>query len=135
MILKRDIMHKMGTTICHTYNTLGHKRKEFCYSGSIQSEVVLHQSGQPKIKARFFAEALKHFAGQAVYGGFKEDDPPSGGFGEWVQNESPRLNSKKLTPRHGSFIAAILCREAGVIPKLDGNAVVLLFPAHPNHNG
>jgi hypothetical protein len=108
--------------------TLGHKRREFCYSGSIQSGVVLHQSGRPRIDAPFFAAALRHFAGQKVYGGFKEDDPLSGGFGHWVQNESSRLNSRKLTPRHGSFVAAILCSEAGVESSLDGNAVVLKFP-------
>jgi hypothetical protein len=104
------------------------KRREFCYSGSIQSGVVLHQSGHPRIAPRVFIEALKHFAGKTVYGGFKEDDPPSGGFGEWLQNESPELNSRKLTPRHGSFVAAILCAEAGVRSSLDGNAVVLHFP-------
>lgn len=118
---------------CNTLKTLGHKRKDFCYSGSIQTGVVLHQSGHPRIDACFFAEALSHFAGQRVYGGFKEDGPPSGGFGEWVQNESSRLNSKKLTPRHGSFVAAILCNEAAVESSLDGNAVVLRFPKH--HSG
>jgi hypothetical protein len=82
----------------------------------------------PRIDAGFFSEALNHFAGERVYGGFKEDDPPSGGFGEWVQNESSRLNTRKLTPRHGSFIAAILCHEARVEHSLDGNAVVLRFP-------
>jgi len=104
------------------------KRKEFHYSGSIQSGVVLHQSGNPRIEARLFTEALRRFAGKTVYGGFKEDDPPLGGFGAWVKDESPRLNSRKLSPRHGSFIAAILCAEAGVRSSLDGNSVVLRFP-------
>ena len=116
---------------CKRLKTLGppKKRTEFCYSGSIQSGVILHQSGHPRIDARVFIEALKHFAGKRVGGGFKEDDPPSGGFGEWLQNESSKLNSgKKLTPRHGSFVAAILCDEAGVTSSLDGNAVVLYFP-------
>jgi hypothetical protein len=117
---------------CKRLKTLGppKKRREFCYSGSIQSGVVLHQSGHPRIDARVFSEALKHFAGKSVRGGFKMDAPPSGGFGEWLQNESPKLNSgKKLTPRHGSFVAAILCDEAGVKSSLDRrNAVVLHFP-------
>jgi hypothetical protein len=64
-----------------------------------------------------------------VYGGFKEDDPAAGGFGEWLQKESPRLNSRALSPRHGSFAAAILCAKAGVQNSLDGNSVVLHFPS------
>jgi hypothetical protein len=111
-----------------TLTTLGHQRKEFHYSGSIQIGVVLHQSSHPRIDHAFFAAALSHFAGQTVKGGFKQDDPPSGGFGEWVQNQSERLNSNKLTPRHGSFMAAILCDESGVKSSLDGNAVILQFP-------
>jgi len=114
-----------------TLTTLGSpgKRTEFSYSGSIHIGVVLHQSGHPKIDSQLFREALSYFAGQTVKGGFKEDDPIPGGFGEWLQNESPRLNSqRKLTPRHGSFVAAILCAEAGVKSSLDGNAIVLSFP-------
>ncbi len=107
------------------------KRTEFLYSGSIHSGVVLHQSGNPTVNAEVFTEALKHFAGRTVYGGFKEDDPKPGGFGEWLQNESSRLNSSKLTPRHGSFVAAILCAEAGVKSSLNGNTVLLHFPAFP----
>ena len=119
-----------GVMNCNKLTTLGppKKRKQFCYSGSIHSGVILHQSGCPKIDARVFTGALKHFAGKSVRGGFKQDAPPSGGFGEWLQNESPKLNSRKLTPRHGSFVAAILCAEAGVTSSLDGNAVVLDFP-------
>lgn len=111
--------------------TLGspNRRTEFIYSGSIHSGVVLHQSGSPKIDAKVFSEALQYFAGKTVKGGFKMDDPPVGGFGEWLQNESERLNSRKLTPRHASFVAAILCAEAGVKSSLDGNSVVLRFPA------
>jgi len=40
--------------------------------------------------------------------------PTPGGFGEWVQGKSGRLNKTSLTPRHGSFIAAIL-REEGYL--------------------
>jgi hypothetical protein len=111
-------------------DTLGSpgKRTEFSYSGSIQTGIILHQSGKPHVDAKVFAEALRHFAGRRVYGGFREDDPPKGGFGEWLQAESPRLNSRRLTPRHGSFVAAVLCSEAGVRSSLDGNAVVLQFP-------
>ena len=85
-------------------------------------------NGKPQVSPRLFAEALRHFAGKRVYGGFKEDDPPLDGFGAWLQKESPRLNSRTLSPRHGSFVAAILCAEGKVRNELDGNAVVLHFP-------
>ena len=124
--------HKLGTkNFSEKLHTLGPswRRTEFWYSGSIQSGVILQQSGNPPIDAQVFAEALKHFAGRTVYGGFKEDEPAAGGFGEWLQKESPRLNSRPLSPRHGSFVAAILCAKAGVQNSLDGNAVVLHFPS------
>ena len=108
--------------------TLGHRWRKFCYSGSIRRGVVLDQSGHPRIDAAFFMEALTHFAGQRVYGGFQAHNPPVGGFGEWVQIESSGRNSRKLTARHGSFMAAILCKEAGVNSSLEGNAIVLHFP-------
>src|ERR1022692_950736 len=101
------------------------KRRTFSYSGSIKAGVVLHQSGQPRIEPQVFEEALHYFAGKTVHGGFKEDAPPVGGFGEWLQKESPRINCRKLSPRHGSFVAAILCAEGGVKSSLDGNAIVL----------
>lgn len=113
-----------------TLNTLGHEsvRTEFSYEGSIKSGVWLQQTGKPRVDAAFFAAALEHFAGREVKGGFKEDDPPKGGFGEWVRDHSRDHNWQKLTPRHGSFIAAILCREGGVESWLRGNAVWLRFP-------
>ena len=104
------------------------KRREFFYLGSLQTGVVLQQSGNPKINADVFTQALKHFAGKRVYGGFSEDNPLPGGFGDWLQRESPRLNSRKLSPRHGSFVAAILCAGGQVRSDLEGNAVVLYFP-------
>jgi hypothetical protein len=112
-----------------TLATLGHKRTQFSYSGSIRDGVVLQQSGHPQIDGSFFTAALSHFAGRTVMGGFSEDDPIKGGFGEWVRDASSRLNSRTLSPRHGSFMAAILCSEAEVESSLDGNAVVLQFPA------
>ncbi len=104
------------------------RRKEFFYSGSILERVVLQQAGNPPVSARLFAEALRYFAGKKVYGGFKQDNPQLGGFGDWLQQESSKLNSRKLYPRHGSFVAAILCAEAGVKSGWEGNAVVLYFP-------
>ncbi len=108
--------------------TLGHKRKQFSYRGSIEKGIVLTQSGSPRIDAEFFSAALVHFSEQEVVGGFKEDDPPPGGFGAWVQQKSAHLNSRKLTPRHGSFMAAVLCFGAGVRSTIHGNSVILHFP-------
>jgi hypothetical protein len=113
-----------------TLETLGApgKRTTFSYTGSIASGVVLQQSGLPKIEASFFLQALQDFSGRRIQGGFKMDDPPPGGFGEWVQRESVRSNSRRLTPRHGSFMAAILCSEARVEHWLEGASIVLRFP-------
>ncbi len=85
-------------------------------------------TGRPTISAAFFRATLERFRGRRVKGGFKEDDPPRGGFGEWVQNESKKLAGRALTPRHGSFIAAILCSEGDVKRDLVGMAVWLEFP-------
>ena len=115
-----------------TLDTLGScgKRKTFKFSGSINTGVVLQQSGKPCIDAEFFRYALQHFGGKIVYGGFKQDGPPRQSFGEWVQDHSKQLNSRKLTARHGSFMAAILCDEAGVRSSLESNRKIILeFPS------
>jgi hypothetical protein len=114
----------------HELNTLGAGRKKrlFLYRGSVKTGVVLLQSGKPRIDAGFFMEALCHFSGKQVVGGFREDAAPPGSFGEWVDRSSSLLNSRKLTPRHGSFMAAILCAECGVQPSVKGKKIVLEFP-------
>ena len=115
-----------------TLDTLGSrgKRKTFKFTGSINTGVVLQQSGKPCIDAEFFRYALQHFGGKIVYGGFKQDGPPRESFGEWVQDHSKQLNSRKLTARHGSFMAAILCDEAGVRSSLESNRrIILEFPS------
>lgn len=112
--------------------TLGYmsKRTQFSYRGSVSTGVTLVQSREPTIEAAFFRAAMDTFRDKQVKGGFKEDDPPRGGFGEWVQSASrdKKLNARTLTPRHGSFIAAILCSEAGVKSHLNGMAIWLEFP-------
>lgn len=84
--------------------TLGHpsRRTQFRYEGTVSSGVTLLQKGKPSIEVEFFAAALNAFRG--------------------------RDDGRSLTPRHASFIAAILCHEAGVISRLDGSAVWLKFP-------
>jgi hypothetical protein len=110
--------------------TLGHpsRRTQFRYEGTVATGVTLLQKGKPLIEATFFTAAQDAFRGRDVKGGFKEDDPPRGGFGEWVRSNSRRIDGRSLTPRHASFIAAILCHEAGVISWLDGTSVWLRFP-------
>ena len=113
--------------------TLGHpsKRKLFEYEGTVSTGVTLiYQAGKTYIDAALFKAALNAFRGREVKGGFKEDDPPRGGFGEWVQEASKdkMLSRTALTPRHGSFIAAILCKEAGVQSRLEGMGIWLKFP-------
>ncbi len=54
-------------------------------------------------------------------------NPKPGGLGEWVAENSTQFNTVKLTPRHASFIAAILRHEGYITSGLDGNAVLLHF--------
>lgn len=55
-------------------------------------------------------------------------DPIPGRLGMWVRDNSRQMNPVKLSPRHASFIAAILDHE-GYLEKtwLAGNAVMLRF--------
>ena len=54
-------------------------------------------------------------------------NPTLGGFGEWIKQNSS-MYGHSLTPRHGSFIAAILVHEGYIRSSLRGKAVVLHFP-------
>lgn len=119
----------LGEPIKKTW-TLGppSRRTQFLYAGSIATQVTLIQAGMPTIDSAFFQAALETFRGRIVKGGFNVAFPTKGGFGEWVQSESKRLTGKALTPRHGSFIAAILCSEGNVRSYLKGMAVWLEFP-------
>jgi hypothetical protein len=110
-----------------TCGSLG-TRTEFTYEGNIDNGVILKfASGNTEISTKFLKTAIDHFKGKEVRGGFSMTRPTPGGFGEWVQNESKILNSASLTPRHGSFIAAILQKEGYLRSVLAGNAVILKF--------
>jgi hypothetical protein len=112
-----------------TCGSLG-RRTEFTYEGSIDTGVILKfTSGDTEISSEFLRAAIDHFRGKDVRGGFSMTSPTPGGFGEWVQNKSKILNKTSLTPRHGSFIAAILQKEGYLRSTLDGNAVILKFNA------
>jgi len=117
-----------------TIFTLGstHRRRRFTYSGSVSTGVKLHFTGAPYISPDFFKAMLIHFAGRTVAGGFNMTDPTPGGFGQWVEENSKRLNGTSLTPRHASFIAAILAHENQITSSLKGNAIYLQFAADSN---
>jgi hypothetical protein len=112
-----------------TIETLGagKKKRPFHYDWSASGAVLLQQ-GKPRIDRCFFLVALHHFSGETVDGGFSETNPAPDGFGKWVEVASKRFNSRNLSPRHGSFMAAILCEEYGVRSALRGKSIVLTFP-------
>jgi len=111
-----------------TIKTLGRK-KPFHYEGSIGEGVTIQfPGGNTPVSAALFEAILGQFGGQTIPGGFSFDNPTPGGLGEWVQEHSSEFNSRALTPKHASHIAAILVRECNVGFSIDGNAVWLHFP-------
>jgi len=109
--------------------TLGskNKRTKFYYDGSVEIGTRLNFVGRPWISTEFYSAILKTFSGKTIKGGFSMTTPPPDGFGEWVKENSKKYGNK-LTPRHGSFIAAILVHEGYITSSLQGNAVILSFP-------
>lgn len=103
------------------------KRTQFSYDGSIEAGVTIHFTGSPRISREFFEAIIEEFQGRIIPGGFNMTDPTPGGLGEWVLKNSPQLNKIKLTPRHASFIAAILDHEGRIKNSMKGNAVILHF--------
>ena len=106
------------------------KRTKFSYEGDFDNGVTIKfASGDTRITHDLLKAAIDYFRGKDVKGGFSMTNPIPGGFGQWVESNSKALNATPLTPRHGSFIAAIL-REMGYLQsRLDGNAVILKFMA------
>lgn len=102
---------------------------EFSYDGTVATGVTLHfdAAADVPVTSEFLAAIRAEFRGRDIAGGFSMDSPSRGGLGEWVQDNSERLNGRALTPRHASFIAAVL-RDAGwVNARLEGNAIFLRF--------
>lgn len=101
---------------------------EFSYEGSMQTGfVILFNTAHISLAAEFLQAIITEFRGRSIRGGFKMDDPPPDGFGKWVQDNSKRLNRQSLTPRHASFIVAILRHEGYLNCRLDINAIILDF--------
>ncbi len=106
------------------------RKTQFTYEGNFDSGVTIRfTSGDTRICNDFLIAAIDRFRGSQVKGGFSMTNPTPGGFGHWVENNSRTLNTTPLSPRHGSFIAAIL-QEMGYLKcRLEGNAVILEFTA------
>lgn len=79
------------------------------------------------VSRAFLQAILRRFRGQAVAGGFSMTHPTPRGLGEWVRDHSRNINLLSLTPRHASFIAAVLVHEGYITHTLKGNAVYLRF--------
>ena len=110
--------------------TLGsaNRRTQFTYSGSVSTGVTLLFTGKPYISSEFFKAIMARFKGSTVTGGFSMTNPTPGGLGQWVEKNSKFINGISLSPRHASFIAAILAHEGLISSNLKGNAVYLYFP-------
>jgi hypothetical protein len=109
--------------------TLGsaNKKTQFSYSGNVNTGATWLFTGKPYISPEFFMTILTCFSGRAIAGGFTMTDPTPGGLGQWVEENSKRLNVTSLTPRHASFIAAILVYEGFITSSLEGNKAFLHF--------
>ena len=111
--------------------TLGapNKKTQFDYSGSVDTGATLLFNAKPRVSPEFFKAILGHFNGKTVPGGFSMTDPTPGGFSQWVEANSKELNDVSLSPRHASFIAAILVCEGFITSSLKGNSAFLHFKA------
>ena len=87
---------------------------------------MIHFSGNPRVSADFFKAIIHEFQGMKIPGGFSMTDPTRGGLGIWILENSAKLNGTKLSPRHASFIAAILEHEGKIRSSLEGGKAVIL---------
>jgi hypothetical protein len=101
----------------------------FEYFGTVNEGTRINFTGKPFITSAFYKAILREFSGKSIYGGFSMTDPILGGLGEWIEKNSKRY-SCQLSPRHGSFIAAILVHEGYIRSSLQGTKVVLHFSAN-----
>jgi len=98
-------------------------RRYFDYTGSVNEGIRLKfGSTDFCISAENITSIINHFKGQRVAGGFSMTNPPGNSVGAFVQS----LGSS-LTPRHASFICAILQHEGYAKCTLNGNAVMVHF--------
>ena len=108
-----------------TIETCGpeHVRTTFTYRGSAQHGITVEfETGDFSINAEIIQNVLDHFRGQWVRGGFSMTDPTPDGVGEYLASLG-----NSLTPRHASFLCAVLRHEGLIDCGLDGNAVMVAF--------
>lgn len=113
-----------------TLTTCGaaHVRTTFSYQGSVQRGITLSfKHGDFSISAGIIQKILIHFRGQQVRGGFSMTKPSPGGVGEYLAGQG-----NSLTPRHASFLCAILQHERFAVCHLHGNAVMVTFNDAPS---
>lgn len=100
----------------------------FSYSGSVAGGMEIFLSDESfRVDAEFLRAAVYRFCGWEVWGGFSLTKPTPGGFGEWIRDNSSSINCEPLTPRHASFIAAVLREEGFLTCDKVGNSVRLVF--------
>lgn len=99
-------------------NTLS-GRTTFEYSPDGRGGFYIEYSGRPHITKQMINKIGTELRGKTVPGGFSMTAPIPGGFGEWIQDNTP------YTPRHGSHIAAVL-KEMGIIKETYGNKPIML---------
>ena len=108
-----------------TITTCGRTPKTFSYRGKCDIGVIIEfPSGEFKIGSDIIRRLTNHFQGQSVFGGFSMTNPIPGGVGQYLKS----LGSS-LTPRHASFLCAILQHEGLATCTLRGNAVIVSFPS------
>jgi len=106
------------------------KRTKLTYHGDLEKGVTIKfESGNATVSNAFLKATIEHFKGKEVRGGFSMTNPTPGGFGQWIKDNSKTLNKIPLSPRHGSFIAAILQDLGCLDSSLNGHAVILKFRA------
>lgn len=99
------------------------RRTEFSYRGNAQDGITLEfDSGDFEITAQTIAATLQHFRGRTVQGCVSMTAPSPGGVGEFLQEQG-----QGLTPRHASFLCAVLQNEGLVNCSLNGNAIIVKF--------
>ena len=108
-----------------TIQTCGpaNKRTTFNYLGSSTTEVTLLFNAPITIPAAIFQNVIDRFQGTTVPAGVSMTNPTPGGVGELVATFG-----NGLTPRHASFICAILDHEGRARCALQGNAILITFP-------
>lgn len=110
-----------------TIETCGREnvRTNFTYRGNAQQGITIEfETGDFTIDAEIIQNVINHFRGQRVRGGFSMTDPTPGGIGEHLVSLG-----NSLTPRHASFLCAVLRHEGVVNCYFDGNAVIVAFNA------